>query len=134
MSDTKPTLAELRERAAARAAKAQEDAEAREARCLELEEKYAAELGAPGVGFAVVSTLEGPVVVKPGPVVLFKQLRDGAPEITFDAMQTFVQGCLVFPDRKEFAAMVERRAGIVTMVGDALLLLYRGAENLTRGK
>lgn len=128
-------LRELQARAQERAAKRASEAEAREVQALTLEEKYEQELGPLGVAFAIVRTLQGPVVVKRGPAVLFKRLRDapkGAPSL--DDIEAFVKANVVYPEPAAFNALVEAHAGILVACSDELIALYRAQTLDTQGK
>lgn len=128
-----PTLEELRERKRLREEDIAKAKAARECIFLELEEKLTDDLGGPrGVAFEIIDVIgEVPIVVKPGSVVLFKQVQES--KMSLDDLQRFVTACLVTPDKTAFAEIVERRAGVVTRCTDALVTLYRG-EAVEQGK
>lgn len=123
-----PTLEELQERKAKREETAAKDKAAREVAILELEEKCVEECGGPrGIAFEIIDvTGEALIAVKPGPAVLFKSLQES--KAGLDDLQRFVTACLVTPDKKAFADIVERRAGVIVRCADALVMLYRGEE------
>jgi len=130
--DIKAKLAEALARREQREATAALDIQARQLNALEVEERYSETLGPRGRDWDLVSTIEGVVVLKVGPAVLFKRLRDG--KASLDDLQAFVAGCLISPDAATFASWVERRAGILVRCSDALVQLYLGAEDAERGK
>jgi len=128
-------LKALQARAAERAAKREAEAQAREVQALTLEERFEKELGPMGVAFAIVRTLQGPVVVKRGPAVLFKRLRDvpkGMPSL--DDIEAFVKPNVVFPEAAVFNALIEDHAGILVACSDELVSLYRAQALDTQGK
>ena len=119
-------LEDLRAKKAARDDAAKSARDQRELETLLLEEKLEAELGGVrGRAFQIVDVVGEPlIVVKPGPAVVFKQLRES--KASLDDLQRFVAACLHTPDVKGFADIVERRAGVVVRCADAAIALYRG--------
>jgi hypothetical protein len=133
----KPTLGELLRRKADREAKLDEEAEARQLLELELEEQYSASLGPRGQAFEIVTSVEGPVVVKIGDDLGFKKMRtayDNGKSPNVEQLFAYVAPCVVYPERAKFAEIIARRPGLLVACSDAEAILHRGVEREVRGK
>lgn len=98
----------------------------REVVLLETRAKFAAE-GTEGEDFVVVDAgPEGPIVLKLGPFVLYKEWRAKVLEdkATIEAAQRFVLACVAFPEAPVIREIVQRRAALVDKLIGPLTRLY----------
>lgn len=122
---------------ALRESKLAEEREAHDMLVLELEDKYATELGPRGRAFEIVnednSCGEGPIVVRPADAVAIKLWRskDGnAPE---DALM-MVRPSVLYPEGPRFADITHRRPHLIDRTVTAILKLSGVREAATLGK
>ncbi len=126
-------LASKAERARVAAAK-QED---HELLCLELEERYCTELGVRGEAWELVNEVnscgEGPIVIKLGDPLkdkIWKSKPGAAPE----DVQAYTVDAVVYPERRQYLDIVDRRPNIGIAVAEALSALFGFKEGLLKGK
>lgn len=109
----------------------------REVVLLETRAKYEDELGPEGEAFALIDAgAEGPIVVKPGLMVVYKEYRAKAlkDEVTLEAAQKFILPCLVEPAKDKLLDILQRRAALHDDIVLALLNLHGRNEAIDRGK
>jgi hypothetical protein len=109
----------------------------RRAAVLEARAKYTEELGAEGEAFAVIDAgAEGPIVVKPGLMVLYKAYRARVmkDDMTLEAAQHYILPCTVFPERDVLLEVLNRRPALHDDLVVALHKLHGANEALDRGK
>lgn len=140
VESTLEKLARLRsEKSAREAAFAEADA-AFELLELELDAKYAQELGRRGVDWAMVSEAKAGVlvIVKLGTDLAFRKYIDAVHEAEggVDAADlfAFVSPCIVYPTQQEYAEIVRARGFIANRCADAVASLHLVRQKKVEGK
>lgn len=136
MSAHADKLAALREAKQKREEAAREAAELRELEVLELEEKFTADLGARGVQFEIVETVEGPIVVKLGESVLHTRFQDAVSKdkINDATVDQYVFPCIVHPTKEKYREIVGRRPALALRCASALSTLFGAKDATDAGK
>lgn len=109
----------------------------RELQECELILKYEKELGPRGREFELVSTQEGPIVIRRGEFVLYKAFQESMvnrDQPSPEAVHSYVSPCVVFPSREAFNKIVDERPHYAVRCANALLLLHGAKEITDRGK
>lgn len=102
--------------------------------------RYTEELGPEGESWALIDAgAEGPIVLKPAIAVQWKQFRAAVDDpkgkgVTIEACQKFALPCVIFPDKVELLAVLERRPGLYFEMGTELHHLGTKNEARDRGK
>jgi hypothetical protein len=132
--------AQRSEIAAKRAAREAIEAEENAARDAELaleEERLVEEKGAPlgrrGIHWDMVTTPEGPVIVKRPPRIIWNQLQELDKLSTVNVNNAVVH-CLVHPDSKRYHEMCDSLGGLPRRVGNACAALADGERKELQGK
>lgn len=100
----------------------------------ELDEKLSAELGPRGVFYEIVMTVEGPVAVKLGDEVLYKQYMATAEKSSTEEQHKFVFPNVIHPDKESFLKLAQRRPGVLLRCANALATLYGLRREDEKGK
>lgn len=115
-----------------------QELEAREVALLEARVAYGDKFnGAEGEAFVVFDAgAEGPIVLKPGAMVLYKEYRAKvlAEEITLEAAQKYILPCVESPDRVKMLDILTRRPALHDDLVVALHRLHGANEGKARGK
>lgn len=110
----------------------------RQAVLAELEVKLTATLGRRGEAFEIVDGgPEGPIAMKLGESVLYKTYRTKvrADSLTEDDVLAFVTPSVIVPEQAaQFHEIVGRRRHLLAKCQAAMLVLYGGWEDKSRGK
>lgn len=136
-------LAAARLRAEAKAQAREEEAKLRELALLELTEKLEEEHGGAGEVVVIDGGEAGPIGMKLGAAVLYKQWRSsidknqkklGTDGITLEACQIFVTPCVLHPTKELFGQVVEKFPGLLYVCANALEALYTARNVNDRSK
>jgi hypothetical protein len=134
-------LAQKREAKANRELDEQADRERKELAFLELEERFAGELGGKlGEAFEIVDCGTAGLVVlavRPGQGVVHKAFTMALEKdkvLTPENCQRFTMSCVVHPKPEELAALVGERIGVYTVCAGKLHALFEGGRNREQGK
>jgi hypothetical protein len=107
------TKEELLANRAEREAKVAKEREANELLCLELEEKYSAELGLRGRAFEIVNEDNtggvGPIVLKTPTLLAQKSYTQSDAKLTPEVAQAFVNPCVLYPASEVVAGIFNAR-------------------------
>lgn len=132
MTDVRERLAELRVAKEQRAVMREEAAATREAEVLELESRFESELGERGAAFEIVTSADGPIVVKLPEAVLTTRFLDS--KVTAADVHDFVMPCVVHPSKDDYRAIVAKRPLVANRCATALLSLAGAKKESDAGK
>lgn len=142
--DLEKRLAAARERKADRDKEAEKADKLRELERLELEERFAKEVGPLGEKFTLVDAgARGTIALVLGLNVLHKQFNASIDDnqkkgsktgVTEENCNKFVRPCVKHPSLEEFKSIVEDHPGVLYTCAGALGALYDANLALARGK
>lgn len=135
--DPKKKMAVLREQLEKIQASREAESDARELQELELVVRFEQEIGARGREFELVSTPDGPIVVKRGEFVLYKKFQasmKGSSEPTPEAVFAYVSPSIVYPDKETFNRLVDAKPYYAVRCASAQASLHGAKSEADRGK
>jgi len=105
----------------------------------ELEDKFSRDLdGFRGKDFEIVSSLEGPVVLRRTELVAYKAFMGSmkAADLfpSHEAQSRYVMGAVLFPESDKAANLFVRFPGLLTTCANVLMALHNGKAKDAEGK
>ncbi len=132
MNDVRTRLAELRAAKEQREAMRAESAITREAEVLELESRFEGDLGERGAAFEIVTSADGPIVLKLPEAVLTTRFLES--KVTAADVHDFVMPCVVHPSKDDYRAIIAKRPLVANRCATALLSLAGAKKESDAGK
>lgn len=99
----------------------------------ELIKKFEAELGRYGRAFSKVESSTGPIFFARKEAVRFKAFQNEK-KVDDAAIDRFIKPCIVYPEREEFEAILDRERGLAVTIASRLAYLYGFRKEDIEGK